>query len=77
MLDAIQAVDRGKDFGNFGADARRFFFDEVPEQLAPLCARLSFADETPLFIGDWGAGNGILSRALAQHLTHPYQRIFG
>ncbi|MBI4148849.1 class I SAM-dependent methyltransferase [Candidatus Woesearchaeota archaeon] len=70
----IPAIDRGKDFGDFGADAQRLFIQETGQHIEPLCHHIRtqnhFGDHVAL--ADVGGGNGILAKAVLAALGKEY-----
>ncbi len=73
----IQRVDRGTDFGNFGADARRVFIDETADHIAPLCQHIRGCKTVDdlVEIADVGGGNGLLAKAVLKELGEEYPHL--
>ncbi len=73
----IQRIDRGKDFGDFGLDARRLFTDETEYHIEPLCKHIreykSLDDVVE--IADVGGGNGILAKVILDELGEEYPHL--
>ncbi|MEK6950698.1 MAG: class I SAM-dependent methyltransferase [Nanoarchaeota archaeon] len=76
-IERIQRIDRGKDFGRFGLDARRLFVDETRYHIEPLCEHIrkykSLGDLVE--IADVGGGNGILAKAVLDELGEEYPHL--
>jgi len=73
----IQRVDRGKEFGDFGVDARRLFVDETRCHLEPLCRHIRKHKNLDdiVEIADVGGGNGILAKAVLGELGKEYPHL--
>lgn len=73
----IQRVDRGKNFGDFGVDARRLFMDETENHIELLCQHIRKyrSLDDVIEIADVGGGNGILAKAVLDELSREYPHL--